>query len=88
MWEETAAKHVSLAAQLGQVSALAARWRKLELASWHGLLARTVERFAAGADKVGGRAGCSQGRGGQGSSQGGSPAACLHKDEGEAGQRI
>lgn len=52
VWEETAAKHVSLAAQLQQVAALASRWRQLELASWKGLLHRTVERFAQGADKV------------------------------------
>ena len=53
MWEETAAKHVSLSGQLGQVAALASRWRQLELASWRGLLQRTVQRFAQSADKVG-----------------------------------
>lgn len=63
MWEETAAKHVSLAAQLSQVAALASRWRQLELASWRGLLQRTVQRFAQGADKVSGglRLDCNQG---------------------------
>ncbi|GAB4814208.1 hypothetical protein N2152v2_001254 [Parachlorella kessleri] len=52
VWEETAAKHVSLSGQLGQVAALASRWRQLELASWRGLLQRTVHRFAQSADKA------------------------------------
>jgi midasin len=48
LWEETAASHVSLAAVLRPVTGLAGRWRKLELASWHGLLDRTVASFAEG----------------------------------------
>ena len=41
LWEETAARHVSLESGLRDVAALASRWRKLELDSWRGLLART-----------------------------------------------
>lgn len=46
--EETAASHVSLAGVLRPVAGLAGRWRKLELASWKGLLDRTVTSFAEG----------------------------------------
>jgi midasin len=49
VWEETAAKHVSLKAQLSAVAAVATRWRRLELASWRGLLVRVAARHAAGA---------------------------------------
>ncbi len=48
VWEESAAKHVSLAKQLEAVAALATRWRKLELAAWHNLLNTTRSRHAAG----------------------------------------
>jgi midasin len=51
VWEETAAKHVSLKQQLTAVAGLATRWRKLELASWKGLLERVRARHAAGASK-------------------------------------
>ncbi len=37
--------------QLAPVAALAARWRRLELASWRGLLRRTTARHAAGAHR-------------------------------------
>ncbi|KAL4440107.1 hypothetical protein ABPG75_003108 [Micractinium tetrahymenae] len=47
LWEETAARHVSLAPQLAPLSALATRWRRLELAAWRGLLSATWERAAA-----------------------------------------
>jgi hypothetical protein len=47
VWEETAAKHVTLGAELRAVAALATRWRRLELGSWRGLLQRTAARFAA-----------------------------------------
>lgn len=46
VWEETAAKHVTLGAELKSVAAVATRWRKLELASWRGLLHRTVKTVA------------------------------------------
>ncbi|KAL0049173.1 hypothetical protein WJX82_008148 [Trebouxia sp. C0006] len=49
VWEESAAKHVSLAKQLEAVAALATRWRKLELAAWRNLLNTTRSRHAAGA---------------------------------------
>lgn len=48
VWEESAAKHVSLAQQLEAVAALATRWRKLELAAWRNLLNTTRSRHAAG----------------------------------------
>lgn len=48
VWEESAAKHVSLARELEAVAALATRWRKLELAAWHNLLNTTRSRHAAG----------------------------------------
>eukprot|EP00775_Hariotina_reticulata_P010385 gene10385-10543_t len=49
VWEETAAKHVSLKQQLTSIAGLATRWRKLELASWKGLLDRVQATHAAGA---------------------------------------
>lgn len=49
VWEETAAKYVSVAPQLSAVAALATRWRRLELASWRGTLARVAAAHAAGA---------------------------------------
>ncbi len=48
LWEESAAKHVSLAPQLASLASLATRWRRLELASWRCLLVKTAERHAAG----------------------------------------
>ena len=48
LWEQTAAAHVSLAAVLRPIAGLAGRWRRLELASWKGLLDRTVAAFADG----------------------------------------
>lgn len=39
---------MSLAAVLRPVAGLAGRWRRLELASWKGLLDRTVAAFAEG----------------------------------------
>ena len=52
LWEETAARHVSLAPQLAPLSALATRWRKLELVAWQSLLDTTRERAAAVAHQV------------------------------------
>lgn len=49
LWEETAAKHVTLGPLLAQLVALSRRWRKLELGSWRSLLQRTVARFSEGA---------------------------------------
>lgn len=48
IWEESAAKHVSLGQELVAVAALATRWRKLELAAWRNLLNTTRHRHAAG----------------------------------------
>ena len=55
LWQTTAAKHVSLDPQLQAVTALAGRWRRLELASWRRLLERTVDSYAAGAETWGNR---------------------------------
>ncbi|KAK9809153.1 hypothetical protein WJX72_010301 [[Myrmecia] bisecta] len=52
LWEETAARHVSLRAQLEGLAGLATRWRRLELAAWHHLLDQTAERHAAGAHRT------------------------------------
>jgi len=49
VWEETAAKYVSVGAELAAVAGLATRWRRLELASWRGTLARVAAVHAAGA---------------------------------------
>ena len=49
LWQTTAAQHVSLQEQLHPLSALAARWRRLELHAWHGLLDDARARHAAGA---------------------------------------
>lgn len=48
VWEESAAKHVSLGPQLEGVAALATRWRKLELSAWRNLLNLTRQRHASG----------------------------------------
>ena len=48
IWEESAAKHVSLGPQLEGVAALATRWRRLELSAWRNLLKTTQHRHAAG----------------------------------------
>jgi midasin len=40
---------VSLSSQLAHISGLAVRWRRLELASWRGLLNRTAARISEGA---------------------------------------
>jgi hypothetical protein len=48
LWEDAAAKAVSLAPQLEQVAGLATRWRRLELASWRRLLCDTIQRHARG----------------------------------------
>ena len=53
LWEETAARHVSIAPQLAPLSALATRWRRLELAGWRGLLDVARRRSAAAAHQVG-----------------------------------
>lgn len=49
VWEDTAAKYVSIKAQLTAVAALATRWRKLELACWRNTLKRTAVTHARGA---------------------------------------
>eukprot|EP00967_Tisochrysis_lutea_P093509 scaffold135361_cov16-Tisochrysis_lutea.AAC.1 len=49
VWEETAAKYVSVESELTAIAALATRWRRLELASWRGTLARVAAAHAAGA---------------------------------------
>ena len=48
LWEQSAARHVSIAPQLEKVAAVARRWRRLELASWRTLLTRSIAQHAAG----------------------------------------
>ena len=48
LWESTAARHVSLAAQLEPAEQLARRWRRLELQSWRRLLHNVAHEHAAG----------------------------------------
>lgn len=48
VWEDGAAKHVKLANELDTLSALALRWRKMELQGWKGMLDRLVRRSADG----------------------------------------
>lgn len=49
LWEETAARHVSLQKQLKDVSGLSRRWRRLELNGWRTILRKTMGRVAEGA---------------------------------------
>ena len=48
LWEQSAARHVSIADQLAAVEALARRWRKFELASWQLLLKQALRHHAEG----------------------------------------
>ena len=48
LWEQSAAKMVSIASQLAAVEALARRWRKIELSSWQLLLSQALDRHAKG----------------------------------------
>ena len=48
LWEQSAARHVSIADQLAAVEALARRWRKFELTSWQLLFKQALERHAEG----------------------------------------
>jgi hypothetical protein len=52
LWEETAARHVSISVHLARLGQLAARWRRAELASWRTLLTSTSDRHARGAQPV------------------------------------
>ncbi|GBG67611.1 hypothetical protein CBR_g741 [Chara braunii] len=52
LWEENAAKHVSLAAELDVIARLIQRWRKLELASWPGLLNSVGQKHREHAEKM------------------------------------
>lgn len=52
LWEQSAAKHVSIAAELASLEALARRWRKSELSSWQSLLAQAMARHATGTSAV------------------------------------
>lgn len=51
LWEETAAKHVSIRSQLDVIGQLAQRWHRLELASWAQQLVLTRDRHARGAHR-------------------------------------
>jgi midasin len=49
LWQETAARHVSLAPQLEGLSRLALRWRRLQLAAWRASIRASQARAAQGA---------------------------------------
>lgn len=49
LWEDTAARHVSLQNELKDVAGLARRWRRLELNSWRTILRKTMTTVAEGA---------------------------------------
>lgn len=48
LWEQSAAKHVSIADHLEKLLALARRWRQFELSSWRLLSARVQSASAEG----------------------------------------
>ena len=48
LWEQSAAKHVSLGDHLAGLTALTRRWRQFELASWQALLQHALSQHAAG----------------------------------------
>jgi len=52
IWEESAAAHTSLKAELGECAKLALRWRARELRTWPRLLARCSERHASRAKRT------------------------------------
>lgn len=52
LWEQSAARHVSIAPQLTAVEALARRWRKFELSSWQMLLQQAMQRHASGVQSL------------------------------------
>eukprot|EP00897_Mesotaenium_endlicherianum_P007207 jgi/Mesen1/6514/ME000332S05520 len=52
VWEENAARHVSIAGELDGLARLVTRWRKLELASWPGLLQSTWRTHIQGAEEM------------------------------------
>lgn len=51
VWEESAARHVSIAEPLRSVAALATRWRRMELDSWESALETACEKHASAAHK-------------------------------------
>lgn len=51
VWEDTAARHVSLREELKSLSGLATRWRRLELASWNTILEKRIQDHEKGAWK-------------------------------------
>ncbi|CAM6097712.1 unnamed protein product [Calypogeia fissa] len=51
-WEENAAKHVSIADELSNLTRLVTRWRKLELEGWATLLEKTERQHILSAQKL------------------------------------
>jgi len=49
LWQESAAKHVSIAPQLERLAALALRWRRMQLHAWRHTIYKLKTRHAAGA---------------------------------------
>ncbi|KAL3690583.1 hypothetical protein R1sor_016892 [Riccia sorocarpa] len=52
LWEENAAKHVSLSGELSDLYGLVAHWRKMELEGWSSLLEKAEEKHTASANKL------------------------------------
>lgn len=48
LWQETAAKHVSLAPQLERLNAVALRWSRMQLVAWRNTIRNLRDRHAAG----------------------------------------
>ena len=48
LWQDSAAAHVSIAAQLERLSALALRWRRMQLHAWRATIHKLKQRHAAG----------------------------------------
>ena len=48
LWQDSAAARVSIAAQLAPLSALALRWRRLQLHAWRATIHKLKQRHAAG----------------------------------------
>ena len=48
LWQDSAAARVSIAAQLERLSALALRWRRMQLHVWRATIHKLKQRHAAG----------------------------------------
>ena len=48
LWQERAARHVSIERQLERLAALALRWRRMQLHAWRHTIQKLKARHAAG----------------------------------------